>query len=428
MRFYLILLFSVLSILAATDANAEPTKSVVTGVGSSIEIAVPRAGQIRVSNSSVLRAEDLGSRLRLVGKKSGSAVVQAGGLTWAVSVLTSNDYDTYKRLETSVRKMRGLILSVQDGVARVDGRLLRASDWQSLTLLENMNYRFAATLDESLATSLRAEVQKSFVEAQLPVPSFQLSPEAKVFLTQDQAALLPAYEKAVARWGLAVEINPTLVTLAPLVRIKIVVAEVRKSFSQKFGVTWPGGTTAQLLPSWIAPGKLAGVQVSLDALEAQGLGRVLASPNLLCRSGKQAEFLAGGEFPIKITSFAAQDVTWKKYGVLLKAAPVADSMGRMSIALTTEVSAIDATHTVEGIPGLLMNRIESHFDLAHSQTIALSGLIKKEWNTNREGLPWLSRIPILGSLFSSREYQNDQSELIVFVTPEVVHPEEGVNL
>jgi pilus assembly protein CpaC len=140
----------------------------------------------------------------------------------------------------------------------------------------------------------------------------------------------------------------------------------------------------------------------------------------LCRSGKEAQFLAGGELPIKITAHKRQDVVWKKYGVLLKIKPVADFSGRMSIALETEVSTIDTSNTVDGLPGLLTNRIESHFDLKESRTIALSGLIKHQSGQSSQGLPGLSSVPILGSLFASREFRDDKTELVVFVTPEVV--------
>jgi pilus assembly protein CpaC len=106
--------------------------------------------------------------------------------------------------------------------------------------------------------------------------------------------------------------------------------------------------------------------------------------------------------------------------VLLKIKPLVDGDGRMSIALETEVSMIDQSQVVDGIPGLLTNRIQSHFDLERSETIALSGLIKKEWGKSRSGLPALSNIPILGLLFSSEDYRENRTELVVFVTPKVV--------
>ena len=134
--------------------------------------------------------------------------------------------------------------------------------------------------------------------------------------------------------------------------------------------------------------------------------------------------MAGGEFPIKLTSFGSSGVTWKNYGVLLKVKPLADSTGRMSIEIETEVSALDDANKVDGIPGLLTNRMKTHFDLSTSRTIALSGLIKNDLSRQTSGLPGLSSIPILGSLFSSTDFKDNQSELVIFVTPAVSRPDD----
>jgi pilus assembly protein CpaC len=231
------------------------------------------------------------------------------------------------------------------------------------------------------------------------------------------------YQRALAGFGFRIEASSTTMSLEPMVRVKIVVAEFRKSYLQRIGLGWPGAESAQLLPEWVFPSQKA-FQIDIKALESAGIAKILASPTLLCRSGKEAQFLAGGEFPIKIANFRNQDVIWKKYGVLLRIKPQADLSGRMSISLQTEVSTLDSSRTVDGIPGLLSNRIESHFDLSDSRTIALSGLIKKDSGKSRSGLPFLSDLPVLGPLFSSRDFHEDRTELVVFVTPEVIKPTE----
>jgi pilus assembly protein CpaC len=92
----------------------------------------------------------------------------------------------------------------------------------------------------------------------------------------------------------------------------------------------------------------------------------------------------------------------------------------MSIYMETEVSALDPSTSVDGIPGLFTNRIQSHFDLEQSKTIVLSGLIKSDQSKVTQGIPGLSRLPILGTLFSSQDFRDNKTELLVFVTPEVV--------
>jgi len=153
------------------------------------------------------------------------------------------------------------------------------------------------------------------------------------------------------------------------------------------------------------------------------MNKVLANPKLLCRSGEAAHFVAGGEIPIKIMNWKTSDVIWKRYGVILDITPVADLNQGISTKLVTEISLLDEAHTVDHIPGLLTNRIETHFDLRGSKTIALSGLIKSELGKGTTGLPLLSQIPILGELFKSKNYQDNRTELVVFVTPRVISPE-----
>src|SRR5690606_22390992 len=135
---------------------------------------------------------------------------------------------------------------------------------------------------------------------------------------------------------------------------------------------------------------------------------------------KEAKFLAGGEFPIKIINFQTNDIQWKKHGILLSFKPLADRSGKLSLSLSVEISLIDQAQAIDGIPGLLVNRVESHLDLKESQTIALSGLIKEQSGKSNQGIAALKNIPIIGRLFSSEDFRNNRTDLVVFVTPRVV--------
>jgi pilus assembly protein CpaC len=119
----------------------------------------------------------------------------------------------------------------------------------------------------------------------------------------------------------------------------------------------------------------------------------------------------------------ARDVVWKQHGVILRVKPKADFQGAISLEIETEISILDMANAVDGIPALKTNSVKSHFDLAGKRTIALSGLIRQEQGRSGEGLPYLSNIPILGRLFSSKRFMNYQTELVVFVTPEIHSPE-----
>ena len=138
----------------------------------------------------------------------------------------------------------------------------------------------------------------------------------------------------------------------------------------------------------------------------------------------KSQFFAGGEFPL--ITLAGKDnrqiVNWKKYGITLNFKPLVNSVGQMSLAIETEVSTIDKSKEVQGIPALLTHKVSSFFDLVESKTIALSGLIKNESGLSNSGLPFLKSLPLLGKLFSSEDFLENKSELVIFVTPQIMEP------
>lgn len=387
---------------------------------------------ISVSDGAIVHVRDLGAKIKILGRKIGHADIRVGTRSIEVEVISENEYRLFQSLTDTLEGMRGLEITV-DGSApknsrlRIRGKLLRIQDWLTLEKIARDSrafYLFEAQIENELAETMRKTLKARLREAFLPDLSIQLVPRAEATLasdTRDLPDLKSRAERVLGPFGFRLSVSAAALSLEPMVRVKLMVAEFKKNLMRKLGVQWPASAEARLLPETSFPG---GLLVNVNAVEDSGLGKVLASPTLLCRSGKEAQFLAGGEIPIKIVNFKVQDIVWKKYGVLLKIKPRADHSGRMSIAIETEVSMIDTANAVDGIPGLLTNRIESHFDLASPRTIVLSGLIKKDWGDTTTGLPGLGRLPILGPLFSSRSYRDNQTELVVFVTPEVASLEQ----
>jgi pilus assembly protein CpaC len=394
---------------------------VVVGIGSSVQVELQSTQTVHVSNGRIISVNDLGKRMRVTGKKAGITTITTDKKTFFVTVLDVSRWQAYEHLRVVLSDMEGMQLEIEDSQPVVRGRLLRVQDWVRISEAVGKSgaYSFAAQPDPLIQDELTAYFAKLFADSGLPLPDLQLSP-ASVRLSSERRDLGQRFERLLAPYGFHIDTNQGSLTLEPLVRVQILVTEIRKTMMRRLGISWPASVQAQLLPSFIAPGKSEALNLQLNALEESGVGRILASPNLLCRSGKEAQFLAGGEFPIKISHRKDSSVIWKRYGVLLKIKPVADFSGRMSIALETEVSTIDNSRVVDGVPGLLTNRIESHFDLKGSRTIALSGLIKQETGNSSSGLPGLGSIPILGNLFSSKDFRDEKTELVVFVTPEII--------
>ncbi len=160
-----------------------------------------------------------------------------------------------------------------------------------------------------------------------------------------------------------------------------------------------------------------GFDAQLNLMEENGSATVLARPKLSTRSGSKAKFLAGGEVPYSVTSFAGTTILFKEYGISLEIEPTVDRNGVIRAKVMSEVSEIDPALSVPGGPALLTRMTESEFNVKNGETIVLSGLLQKSKSTSIEKLPFLGDIPVLGALFKSKRFQDDQTELVVFVTP-----------
>jgi pilus assembly protein CpaC len=176
----------------------------------------------------------------------------------------------------------------------------------------------------------------------------------------------------------------------------------------------------------------------LRAMERDGLLRTLAEPTLTAISGEAAKFLAGGEFPVPVAGKDG-DVTieFKPFGIGLGFTPVVMSEGRISLKIETEVSELstEAAITLQSvntnnpnnqintvIPSLKVRRAETTVELPSGGSMAMAGLIKDSTRQNIDGTPGLKNLPILGALFRSRDFIQNQTELVVIVTPYVVDP------
>jgi pilus assembly protein CpaC len=202
-----------------------------------------------------------------------------------------------------------------------------------------------------------------------------------------------------------------------------------------FGHPLVGGNTATA-----AFGATPSVQATLRAMESAGVVRTLAEPNLTAISGESATFIAGGEFPVPAgyscdptTHVCTTQISFKKFGISLNFTPVVLTEGRISLRVMTEVSELSndnaitlsqavTSSTVNSltIPSIKTRRAETTLEIPSGGAMAMAGLIQEQTKHAINGLPGLAQLPVLGSLFRSRDYVNSQTELMVLVTPYVV--------
>ena len=168
-------------------------------------------------------------------------------------------------------------------------------------------------------------------------------------------------------------------------------------------------------------------------MNQEGLLTILAEPNLVALSGQTASFLAGGEFPIPVAQTnGAIVVDYKQFGVKLDFTPTVINEHRISLKVRPEVSQIDTTASVTTngitVPGLSVRRADTTVELASGQSFAIGGLLQTNTTDIISQVPGLGSIPILGKLFSSTNYQNNKTELVIIVTPYLVEPTEPAKL
>src|SRR5437899_2951070 len=171
---------------------------------------------------------------------------------------------------------------------------------------------------------------------------------------------------------------------------------------------------------------------TIKALQQQNVLEILAEPNLMTASGKDASFLAGGEFPFPILQsssgggFAGITIQFKEFGVRLNFTPSLTTDGQIHLKVRPEVSSLDFTNalTIQGffIPALSTRRVESEMDLSDGQSFAIAGLVDNRVTEQLSKIPGIGDIPVLGKLFRSRSLNKTRNELLIVVTPRVVQP------
>ena len=182
-------------------------------------------------------------------------------------------------------------------------------------------------------------------------------------------------------------------------------------------------------------GSIGGLEfeVLLEALEAKGMVRTLAEPNLTALSGQDAKFLAGGEYPVPVS----QDdntvtVEFKPFGVELNFTPVVVDQDIINLSISAAVSSIDTANGISvsgfSIDAFRRRETSTTVEMRDGESFAIAGLLQDDFRDLNTQLPWIGDIPILGALFRSSQYQRSQTELVIIVTPHLVTPVAGAAL
>lgn len=399
-------------------------KDVILPLGESTYLPI-QGNQIWIEKKSIVRAQVIGRSLKVTGIETGFSYLKIKNTLYFVQIIRPHQMFLYNKLAGIIKNRLGLKLTLSQSRIEITGHLFRLEDW--LHIAESVGtedeYTFKAKISPDLVPKIKSFFIHQFKTRGLADQRINFDSEPQLKL-HSQDPHLGQYRSLLKKYGIPVIKDSTSLILEPIIKVQITVAEVDRAFVQRYGLELDSPLKSEVLPTK----QFKTFEADLHLLEASGKGRLLASPNILCKSGKEADFWAGGEIPIKNTSRNVSNVQWKKYGVYLKVKPKADYLGRISVSLQTEVSSLDSSLTVDGVPGISTNRVSSFFDLPETKIIALSGLLKEVDGKSYSGLPLLSRLPILGPLFSSRDFKEKKTELVIFVKPEVMTRETDINV
>lgn len=232
------------------------------------------------------------------------------------------------------------------------------------------------------------------------------------------------------------------------VKIEAKIVEIDRGKMKNLGIKWGNSVTSpgsfafgqdirnsEVGKLWNDFGSYANIQAQLDALIQDNFAKMLSQPNMITLSGTKANILVGGQIPVPISNDNGQiTVEWKDYGIKLEIEPSVNAEESIYTKVKAEVSAIDwnDNHKIVistsgmSIPPITMRKAESTIVLFSGQTMAIGGLISSEMSKDVQKIPFLGDLPIIGNLFKSTSFNRNETELLIFITPTIVDPNEYV--
>ncbi|MDR2128326.1 MAG: pilus assembly protein N-terminal domain-containing protein [Burkholderiaceae bacterium] len=237
-----------------------------------------------------------------------------------------------------------------------------------------------------------------------------------------------------------------------MILMEVKVIEARKSAIDSLGIKWSGNTAGPTIttsalfysnskqrpnpaerydmgaatparPFLSFVGMASEITSMINFLESNGDSWTLAEPRVSTINGGKSKVRVGGEVPVPVTSgFGQVSVTYKEYGVILEIEPVVDSSGYIRSKITTEVSRPDPSTGAGDFTGFITNRTETDVSLTEGESLVISGLLHNSGGRSEEAVPGLGKVPVMGRLFSNRDFVNDRTEMLVIVTPRLHVP------
>ena len=414
--------------MQGTPGVSAPARSLALGIGRGELVTLPsNMTDVFVANDTVADVQvKSGNQLYVFGKAGGETTVYAsnarGEIVWSSNIRVGTNLDSIDQMlhlampdaritSTTMNNtvlLTGIVAAPED--AAEAERLVKAFVGDKTNVISRL--KMATPLQVNLNVKI-AEVSRSL--------SRTISSNLSSIASNNgfQYGIGQGTTSSTFTPGGPLGVGATSVT-------GYAVSPITGQLVQTTGTAVPASTTGTTVA---LAGKLLGLNLlaALNLGETIGLVTTLAEPNLTALSGETAEFLAGGEYPIPMsTGLGATSVEYKNYGVSLSYTPTVLANGRISLRVRPEVSELstEGAVTINGfsVPALTVRRAETTVELGSGQSFMIAGLLKNNSTNTITKMPGAGDIPILGSLFRSTAYQKGETELVIVITPYLVNP------
>ncbi len=443
--FFVLVMFFMCSVFATVSLHAE--EELILTVGQQKTIPGRDIKRIAVGNDRIADVKAL--------EKSNEVLITANsvGITniiiWdknnqqrsiPIRVVALDPNKVAKEVRSLLSDVEGISVKTLGTRVIIDGNALRDKDLKKISTIAKLYPQVTnlATLSPAVLDTVSQHINQEFANAGLVnIKAERLGNQIVIDGDVPSEDDKKRAEMIASAFGVkTMNFLKVGVTLKKMLIVNVDFIEIEKGRLKDLGVDWGDGLTVEgsssggstftgsnFTPFSGAYGLSADYSVTIKAVKNSNVARVLAQPKLLCRSGEKAKFLAGGEVAIPLITADTSTTEYKEYGIRLNIEPVVDK--RNNIATKIEVENSRLTGYVQGRPNFSTSRVDTSINVKSGQMIVLSGLVSAESAKGVDKIPGLGDIPILGELFKSRSFRNAKTELVIFVTPEVVEPEDG---
>lgn len=401
-KLFLVVLILAMPALAAAQDGAG---TVTVRRGQTRVITVPNIKRVAVGDGNLVEVKAFRdtNQVLLVGDKVGVTDMRTWDFNghqsrYQVRVVAGGPNVSAKDLREMLHGIRGVSVTALDsGDLLINGTATRSADY---ALIQSLANRYPSIINQVTKPTVD---YKATIRVNARVLEVQRSTMKNLGIDWNDALNGPSF-------GLLSDFVTN-----PIARIEGTTATSSSTAIETF---------AQDLPLNAGTHSYLGINTRLDSviniMSTSNVARILAEPRVSVVSGQKAHFLVGGEIPTPTTnSNGSTNVEYRQYGIILNIRPVADREGFIDTKVGVEVSSLDDSVTVQGIPGLRTRRTETEMNARDGQTLVISGLLNSEDSKAVSKVPGLGDIPILGELFKSRQFQRQETELVVLVTPEL---------